>query len=91
MFIFINLFFWRGSVLHSIEGGKDSTAARMAEFIARSNELYPDPKHYSLIGPNSNTYAQWVLNHFPEAGMRLPWNSLGKAQAKRTPLLNSVY
>lgn len=69
---------WPGRVLASIEGDEHSLAARMAEFIARSPDTYPHRDRYKLLGPNSNTYVQWVLDHFPEAGMKLPWNAVGK-------------
>ena len=53
-------------------------AARMADLIEESPEKYPYCNSYSLTGPNSNTYAQWVLNAVPECGLQLPWNSFGK-------------
>ncbi len=76
-------YFWRGHVLSSIEGDENSLAYRMAEFIESSGENYPDTAKYSLLGPNSNTYVQWVLSHFPEADMSLPWNAFGKGVARR--------
>jgi len=78
MFAFSNTFLWKARLISSVEGTEGSLAARMADFIARSDKTYPYPYKYSLIGPNSNSYAQWVLDHFPESGMKLPWNSLGK-------------
>jgi hypothetical protein len=61
-----------------VEGGEDSNAHRMTEFIESSPRSYPYCPRYSFFGPNSNTYAQWVLNSFPEAGLKLPGNSFGK-------------
>ena len=69
-------------VLGSVLGDEYSLAARMTDFILRSPEEYPFRDTYSLLGPNSNTYAQWVLDHFPEAPFRLPWNALGKTFQK---------
>lgn len=69
---------WRGRLLGYVEGKEGSLAHRMAEFIEHSGETYPYSKTYSLFGPNSNTYAQWILNHFPESGLYLGWRSVGK-------------
>lgn len=67
------------SVLHGVvEGEEGSLAERMAEFIENSPQNYPYCGHYSYIGPNSNTYVQWVLDAFPESGLKLPWNAFGK-------------
>jgi len=65
----------RVHLLGSVEG---ELARAMADFIEASPETYPHCRNYVLRGPNSNTYAQWVLNKFPECGLRLPWNSFGK-------------
>ena len=61
-----------------IEGDENSLAAKMAEFIEHSPETYSHSKEYSLVGPNSNTYVQWILNMFPEFPAKLPWNAFGK-------------
>ena len=53
----------------------------MIEFIKTSKDAYPY-KNYKLSGPNSNTYAQWILNNFPEAGIKLPWNCFDKNYEK---------
>ena len=67
-------FHWRSNLLKQIEG---TLAKRIIEFIKMSKDNYPH-KRYSLIGTNSNTYAQWVLDHFVELDLKLPWNSFGK-------------
>ncbi|MCX6736089.1 MAG: DUF3750 domain-containing protein [Candidatus Parcubacteria bacterium] len=77
-FPFQSNFFWKGKLLNYIEGGEGSTAQSMAEFIEHSPENYPHNQRYSLSKINSNTYAQWVLNHFRETKLALPWNALGK-------------
>jgi len=69
---------WNGHVVASIEGGEGSVAARMVEVIAGSAQTYPYRHRYRFLGPNSNTYAAWALNQFPESGIRLPWNAFGK-------------
>jgi len=68
-------YFWKGKLLGQIEG---EPAKRMAEFIENSPTNYPHTNEYSLIGPNSNTYAQWIIDHFPELNVKLPWSSIGK-------------
>ncbi len=75
---FSKRYYWKGTLIKVIEGDEGSLAARMAEFIENSPQTYPYKNIYSFFGPNSNTYAQWILNHFPESGMRLPWNAFGK-------------
>lgn len=64
--------------LGMIEGGEGSLAQKMVEFIESSPTAYPFCLSYSLLGPNSNSYVGWVLNHFPEFPGKLPWNAFGK-------------
>ncbi len=75
---FTQLFFWKSKLLNVIEGDENSTAARVAECLTSSPEQYPLRKKYHLLGPNSNTYVQWIIDTFPESGMKLPWNAIGK-------------
>jgi len=69
---------WRARLEGYIEGVEGSLAHRMAAFIDQSKTTYPHIGRYVLLGPNSNTYPAWVLAHFPEANLRLPWNAIGK-------------
>jgi len=70
-------------LLGKIEGSADSVAHRMGQFLIESFSTYPQAKQYSVFpGPNSNTYAQWILDQFPEADMKLPWNAFGKGYAR---------
>jgi len=78
MFTFSRKFFWKSRLLGCIEGGEGSPAQKMVATIEKSGELYPARNTYALRGPNSNTYVQWVLNQFPDSGLSLPWNSIGK-------------
>jgi hypothetical protein len=66
---------WKGRVLAKFDG---PLAEKMIEVIKKSQECYPHLNKYRLGGPNSNTYAQWVIDHFPEANIRLPKNAFGK-------------
>ena len=79
MFFFSHKFFWKhGRLLGMIEGLEGSIAYRMADLIEASPQTYPYCDRFSLRGPNSNTYVQWVLDNFPESNLSLPWNSIGK-------------
>ena len=79
MLFFTDRYKWKNvKLLGVIEGGEGSLAARMAAFIENSPQSYPYCDKYHLNGPNSNTYAQWIIDRFPECGLRLPWNSYGK-------------
>ncbi|MFA7286167.1 MAG: DUF3750 domain-containing protein [Patescibacteria group bacterium] len=70
---------WKAKLLGSIEG---DTAKKMVSFIENSYSTYPFRDRYFLTGPNSNTYPQWVLDHFPEFAVKLPWNAFGKNYAR---------
>ena len=77
--LFSKKYFWKDvRLIGSISGGEDSLAAEMIDFIENSPNTYHRCHDYSLLGPNSNTYAQWVINTFPACGWKLPWNSFGK-------------
>jgi Protein of unknown function (DUF3750) len=76
-YFFTDRYLWAGSRMVGFIEGK--VAEAMAQFIEDSRVTYPYLDHYRLIrGPNSNTYVQWVLKHFPDSHLRLPWNSFGK-------------
>lgn len=54
-------------------------AQEMIACIKSTPETYPYTHYYRLVrGPNSNAYAQWVLNKFPAAAIELPWRALGR-------------
>ncbi len=80
----MNLYFWKQNprfnpkLLGFIEGDKSSLAHKMASFIDNHSKNYPLNYQYSLKGPNSNTYVQWILNKFPESNLELPSNAFGK-------------
>lgn len=78
VFYFPKNVFWKAKLLGYIDGDEGSTAQRMINFIENSKAIYPYVYSYSLIGPNSNSYAEWILSKFPEFRVSLPWNSVGK-------------
>jgi hypothetical protein len=51
-------------------------AEQVAAFIESNSPRYPCRDSYSFLGPNSNTYAQWVIN---ETGWRvtMPQGAVG--------------
>ena len=61
-----------------IEGDENSKVPEIIEFIEKTPQNYPYNYRYSLTGPNSNTYAQYILNKFPEFKIKLDWNFFGK-------------
>ncbi|MEI7749994.1 MAG: DUF3750 domain-containing protein [Candidatus Moraniibacteriota bacterium] len=75
---------WKGKLLGKVEGDR---AKEMIDFIKTSGERYPYRDRYSLIGINSNTYAQWVLDHFEDVDLKLPHNSFGKNAVKRSRMV----
>lgn len=68
-------YLWSATVLSVIQG---DGARHAAALIEESPQKYPYCHRYSFIGPNSNTYSQWVLSHVPEFGVSLAWNAFGK-------------
>jgi hypothetical protein len=66
---------WSSHLVSIIES---ESAHKVIECIEKSSETYPYCYQYSLTGPNSNTYVQWVLDQFPESKLHLPWNAFGK-------------
>ena len=72
---FERYFPYRSKILGFCEG---EVAQRMADQIENSPNTYPYQSNFSLAGPNSNTYAQWILDNSTETMLKLPWNSFGK-------------
>ena len=76
-YFFSEKYLWKKGtkLLGHVEG---DMAQNMIKFIETSPKTYPYSNRYSLKGPNSGTYIQWILERFPESKLRLPWNSFGK-------------
>lgn len=54
-------------------------AHEMIAKIRTSKDAYQFRNNYFLLpGPNSNTYAQWILDQFPEVDITLSWRAFGK-------------
>lgn len=71
----LELLFWKTKLMGFIEG---DIALKAIDFIERSIENYVYYDKYSFLGPNSNTYVQWILNKFPEFKIKLSWRFIGK-------------
>jgi hypothetical protein len=65
-------------IIFKLEGAENSLAYKLAKFINHQSYHYPFKNHYRYLGPNSNTYLQWVLNHFSAVSKSLPNNAIGK-------------
>lgn len=85
-FFGINYFFQDTVLLKTIEGLEDSSAKKMIDFIKSSSKNYPLIRRYSLIGPNCGTYVEWILKHFSDLHIKLPWNAIGKNYNKLLPI-----
>lgn len=71
--------YWEGQLLAAVDGAENSDVHKLVELIESSPNSYPHNDNYNMImGPNSNGYIGWVLRQFPELGIELPWNCLGK-------------
>ena len=68
-----------GTKIAEISGGTNSSAHQLFLAIRKNAFRYPAYDRYNMIlGPNCNTYTQWLLQLVPEAGMTLPWHAWGK-------------
>jgi hypothetical protein len=72
---FIYKFFNKGELVGSVEG---EIAQKMIDLIYDSPHTYTYSNKYRLWGPNSNTYVKWIIDNFPESGLKLPSNAYGK-------------
>jgi hypothetical protein len=71
-------FFQTTQVLRSISGDENSLAKKVVDFIKDSPITYPLIGQYSFTGPNCATYVEWVLDHFKDLNVKLPWTAIGK-------------
>ncbi len=80
----MNIYFWKikprfkSKLIDFIEGDDKSMAKELAIFIDEYSYSYPLKAQYFLTGPNSNSFMQWILNKYPDAKMKLPYNAIGK-------------
>ncbi len=66
-------------IIGGVSGDEDSLAAEIVKFVNTNAPRYQYTDKYRYYpGPNSNTFIQWVLDQFPDVGIQLPSNALGK-------------
>lgn len=53
-------------------------AIKLIKIIEKNNKNYPFILKYHFIGPNSNTYIQWIISKFHGLDIKLPRNAIGK-------------
>tara|TARA_B100001167_G_C16584516_1_gene218506 strand:- start:82 stop:522 length:441 start_codon:yes stop_codon:yes gene_type:complete len=74
---------WKGECIHEEKGKENSLAHKIHDFIESESKHYPYLYNYRFYpGPNNNTYVQWVIDHFPELKLTLPWSCIGKDYKK---------
>ena len=78
VFTFTKKFYWKEKLIGYDTGDDNSYLKSMVDTILRSDKEYPFKSVYRYVGPNSNTYVQWIVKQFPEFKHRLPWRSFGK-------------
>jgi hypothetical protein len=71
-------FYFKAKLRDVASGDEGSEVKKMIDFIENSPNVYPYINKYRYMGPNSNTYTQWVLDHFKNLNFKLPWNAFGK-------------
>ncbi|MFM2423680.1 MAG: hypothetical protein RLZZ70_65 [Candidatus Parcubacteria bacterium] len=68
-----------GKIITAKSGGKGSVAEQLYQAIRQEALNYPHAHKYNMIlGPNCNTYTNWLFNLVPEAKLQLPWYAWGK-------------
>lgn len=73
---------WESRLIAQLKGNENSLAKKIIDFVEKSEENYPYANKFCFLGPNCNTYVQWVLDNFQEyeeiRQIKLPWNAVGK-------------
>lgn len=65
-------------LIGKIEGGKNSVAGKMIKLIEKNARTCFFVEKYNPFTFNSNSFVQWILDSFPDSGLKLPWNAWGK-------------
>ncbi len=77
VFPYSKKYHWNAKLLGVVDGD-DTKVLEMIELIENSDKQYPHIQTYRLLGPNSNTYVNWILSKFPEFKIKLPLGAIGK-------------
>ena len=75
VFTFLKKLTYESRIIGLVEG---DIATHMISFIEEMPNNYKYLNKYKLLGPNSNTFVNYVINKFPESKLKLPWNAIGK-------------
>lgn len=68
-----------GKILYEISSSRNVLATELYKKIQAQAFAYPYAETYKMImGPNCNTYTQWLLDLIPELKVKLPWYAWGK-------------
>lgn len=69
-----------GQEYSTVCGAINSPAHKLYEFIANDGlKKYPNACKYDMIlGPNSNSFIQWIIDQVPDNGLHLPLTAWGK-------------
>ena len=79
---------WFGNQPHILLDLRGSLAEALIDKIHIAAIQYPYPDEYSTLGPNSNTFTQWIASQVPELNLKLPSRAIGKNYMKMHALLN---
>ena len=66
---------WEANFLGFVYG---DVAEKVIDYIENTKINYPYFNRYFSLGPNSNTYLQYVLSKFPEFNIKLSWRFIGR-------------
>lgn len=81
---------WKVEFEGSIEQNEKINLENTINFIENSPIAYPFCYKYDKLGPNSNTYTQWVIDNCKElTSIKLPFNALGKGFKFTSPNISS--
>jgi len=75
IFTFISKPIYNSKLIGMTEG---DLAIQVIDLIENMPTDYPYANRYNLLGPNSNTFVNYVINKFPDLKFKLPWNAFGK-------------
>jgi len=75
---------WQVTKHGTCSGTNYSPAHNLHQFVETDGlKNYPFINNYNmLLGPNSNTFTQWIIDQVPECSFKLPNNAWGKNYKK---------
>jgi hypothetical protein len=65
--------------IHIINSCEGEIAKKLIKVIEEAPKNYPNKDYYRFVrAPNSNSYAQWIINQVPQSNFKLPLNAIGR-------------